>query len=143
MIPLKSPMESDKVHGKVETDMKQKRILAAVLLLALLIGVTGCGVSKNDVVGVWEREPLYMAYYGCQTQMILSFADDGSFSALLLDAESHNILNYAGGTWDLSGSTIVAKRTESLTASGDDMKFEYDNGSNVIVFEGYEFRRTE
>lgn len=123
--------------------MKLKRIMAAVLLLTLLVGVTGCGVSKKDVTGVWEREPLYMAYYGCQTQMILSFADDGSFSALLLNAQSHDILNYAGGTWDLNGSTIIAKRTESLTATSDDMKFEYDKGKDVIVFEGYEFRRTE
>ena len=123
--------------------MKLKRIVAVSLLLALLITAAGCGVSRKNVVGVWEREVLYMEYYGCQTQMIISLADDGSFSALLLDYETHNILNYAGGTWELDGSTVVATRTESLGAGSGSMEFTYDRRSDTIVFEGYQFQRTE
>ena len=120
-----------------------KRILAMALLAAVLVSLVGCGVAEKDVVGVWQREPLYMAYYGCETQMIISLAEDGSFSALLLDSQTHNILNYTGGTWKLNGNTVIAKRTESLSEVDGDMKFEYDKGKNVIVFEGYDFKKVE
>lgn len=120
-----------------------KRILAVVLLAAMLVCLAGCGVSEKKVVGVWTREPLYMAYYGCQTVMIISLAADGSFTAMLLDDETHNILNYAGGTWSVDGSTVVAKRTESLSGTGEDMRFQYNARKNVIEFEGYEFTKTE
>lgn len=123
--------------------MKVKQVVAVVLLLVLLISFAGCGVNPKKVVGVWEREPLYMAHYGCETQMILSFAEDGSFTALLLDAQSHNILNYAGGKWTMDGNVVVGKRTESLSGSAEDMRFEYDRAKNVIVFEGYAFKRTD
>ena len=120
-----------------------KRILAIVLLAVVLVSMVGCGVTEKDVVGVWKREPLYMAYYGCETQMIISLAEDGSFSALLLDNQTHNILNYTGGTWQLNDSTVIAKRTESLSEVDGDMKFEYNKGKNVIVFEGYQFKKAE
>lgn len=120
-----------------------KRILAIIALAAVLLCMAGCGVRPAKVVGVWAREPLYMAYYGCETQMIISLAEDGSFAAMLLDTQTNNILNYTGGDWALDGKTILAKRTESLSQVDGDMEFTYNAWKDTLTFEGYEFQRTE
>lgn len=120
--------------------MTVKKILAAALVVVLLVGMAACGVSKEDVTGVWKRETLYIAYYGCDTDMIVSFAEDGSFVAMLLDHETNNMLNYAGGTWTLQGGTVLA--TDEQNVSGT-MEFTYDSRTDTIENEGYTFTRSE
>lgn len=119
--------------------MNTKRILAVLLLLVMVVGLAACGVGAEDVVGVWKREPLYMAYYGCETEMIVSFAEDGSYVAMLLNHENNAPLNYAGGTWSLKGSTIVAEKDDG---SGN-MEYAYDKSTDTVEFEGYTFTRSE
>lgn len=123
--------------------MRLKGITALLLAMVLLVSLCGCSVKEQDVIGVWQREVLYMEYYGCNTEMIVSFAEDGSFSALLLEEVNHNILNYAGGTWRLEDSSVIAEKTDGMGSSMGTMTFEYDNKSDTILFEGYVFEPVE
>ena len=116
-----------------------KKILTAVLVLFLLVSMAACSVENEDVIGTWRRETLYMAYYNCETDMIVSFAEDGSFAAILLNHENNSPLNYAGGTWTLEEETIVAQ----LDDTTDTMEFTYNTKTKTVDFEGYSFEWVE
>lgn len=116
-----------------------KKVLTAVLVLFLLVGMTACGVEEADVIGEWKRDTLYMAYYNCETDMIVSFAEDGTFGAVLVNHENNALLNYAGGNWSLEEERIVAKRGDGNGI----MEFTYNTKTKMVEFEGYSFEKVK
>ena len=86
-----------------------KRTFAFILILALLLSFTACGVSEDDVIGAWLRETVYLESYGCNTDMIVFFGTDGICCQLLQDHDSGKILSFKLGTYELKGFKIVAE----------------------------------
>lgn len=114
-----------------------KKILMLVLAVLVVLTMAACSVEEDDVIGNWRRETLYMAYYGCETDMIVTFSDDGTFGAILVNHENNTPLNMAGGDWTLDGNNILAERGDG---SGI-MEFTYDMKTHTIEFEGYSFEK--
>ena len=114
-----------------------KKILTAALVLLLMLSIAACGVEEADVIGTWRRETLYMAYYGCETDMIATFDADGTFGVVLVNHANNAPLNLAGGTWTLEEERILATRGDGNGV----MEFTYNTKKDTIEFEGYSFQR--
>ena len=114
-----------------------KRALALLLVVLTVFAMTGCAVEQEDVIGTWRRETLYMAYYDCETDMIATFSDDGTFGVILVNHENNTPLNMAGGNWTLEENRILAERGDG----GGVMEFTYNTKNKTIEFEGYPFTK--
>ena len=86
-----------------------KKTLAILLIAAMPLSLSACGVSESDITGAWLRETMYLEAYGCDSDMIVFFGQDGLCCQLLLDHDSYKILSFKLGTYELDGFRIVAK----------------------------------
>lgn len=114
-----------------------KRVLAVLLVLVVVLGMVGCKAKEEDVVGTWRRETLYMAYYGCETDMIATFSDDGTFGVVLVNHENNAPLNMAGGDWTLEENRVLAERGDGNGV----MEFTYNTKTKELEFEGYSLKK--
>lgn len=115
-----------------------KKILILVLSVLMVLTMAACGsVEENDVIGTWRRETLYMAYYGCETDMIATFSDDGTFGVVLVNHENNTPLNMAGGDWTLEENVVLAERGDGAGS----MVFTYNTKNDTLEFEGYPFQK--
>ena len=75
-------------------------VLVLVTFLVLLFTV------KSRVVGVWQRETIYLKHYGCDAILVVEFEPDGDVNEVLKNAQTGEILNIESGYWKLSGFEI-------------------------------------
>jgi len=111
-----------------------KKVLALLLAVTMLIGLCGCGVSREDVIGTWEREVVYLESYGCDTTMYEVFLEDGSEVSILVATHTGEILKVDDGTWEIEGREVAARSsnhagTTYFKYSGGKLK----NGENVYT----------
>ena len=71
-----------------------------VMVLLLLATV------RPRIPGTWEREVMYLPYYGCDAIMTVTFRDDGTAFEILTDADTGEILHAEEGTWIVEGFTV-------------------------------------
>ena len=114
-----------------------KKVIAVLLVLLVMLGMTACKVEQEDVIGTWRRETLYMAYYQCETDMIATFSEDGTFGIVLVNHANNAPLNMAGGNWTLEENRILAERGDGKGI----MEFTYNSKNKTIEFEGYAFKK--
>ena len=114
-----------------------KRVLAVLLVMLVLMSMVGCKAKEEDVIGTWRRETLYMAYYGCETDLIATFVDDGTFGVVLVNHENNAPLNMAGGDWTLEENRILAERGDGNGI----MEFTYNTKTGELEFEGYSLKK--
>ena len=114
-----------------------KRVLSILLVLLVMLGMTACKVEQDDVIGTWRRETLYMADYNCETDMIATFSEDGTFGVILVNHENNTPLNMAGGNWTLEENRILAERGDGNGV----MEFTYNTKTKQLEFEGYAFTK--
>lgn len=112
--------------------MKKILVLALSVLMVLTMAACG-GVEEADVIGIWRRETLYMAYYNCETDMIATFSEDGTFGVILVNHANNALLNMAGGDWTLEENRILAERGDGAGV----MEFTYNTKKGTLEFEGY------
>jgi len=91
--------------------------------------MVGCKAKEKDVIGIWRRETLYMAYYGCETDMIATFSDDGTFEfGFSFDGDEFLDIGYTfkaqAGTWTGAKLAIAALNDENVSGEGY-CDFEY------------------
>ena len=116
-----------------------KKVSAVLLVLVVILSMAACKAEEQDVIGIWRRETLYMAYYDCETDMIVTFSDDGTFGAVLVNHENNTPLNMAGGDWTLEDNRILAERGDGSGV----MEFVYNTRKHTIEFEGYSFEKDQ
>ena len=114
-----------------------KRLVTVFLAVLVLLSMTACSVEQEDVVGTWRRETLYMSYYNCETDMIVTISDDGTFGAVLVNHANNLPLNMAGGNWTLEEDRVLAERGDGAGT----MEFVYNKMKGTLEFEGYSFKR--
>lgn len=115
-----------------------KKILILMLAMLTVLTMAACGnAQEEDVIGIWRRETLYMAYYNCETDMIATFSDDGTFGVVLVNHDNNAPLNMAGGEWTLEENRVLAKRGDG----GGVMEFTYNTKTGELEFEGYAFKK--
>lgn len=115
-----------------------KKILVLVLPVLMVLTMAACGsVEETDVIGTWRRETLYMAYYNCETDMIATFSEDGTFGVVLVNHENNAPLNMAGGNWTLEENRVLAERGDGAGV----MEFTYNTKKGTLEFEGYPFEK--
>ena len=114
-----------------------KKILVLVLALLMILTMAACSVEEDDVVGTWRRETLYMDYYKCETDMIATFSDDGTFGIVLVNHANNAPLNMAGGDWTLEENRVLAERGDGNGV----MEFTYNPKTKQLEFEGYGFTK--
>lgn len=88
--------------------LKNKKVCIAlgVLALVLVIFFILLCTTKSRVVGVWQREVMYLEHYGCDAIMVVEFESDGDFNKVLKNAQTGKILKIESGYWKLSGFEI-------------------------------------
>ena len=115
-----------------------KKILILVLTVLMVLTMAACGsVEEGDVIGTWRRETLYMDYYKCETDMIATFSEDGTFGVVLVNHANNTPLNMAGGNWTLEEDRILAERGDGAGV----MEFTYNAKKGTLEFEGYPFKK--
>ncbi|MBO4385014.1 MAG: hypothetical protein J5854_06310 [Clostridia bacterium] len=125
-------------------------IIAALLFLALMIPMTGCGngnsgIGKDKIVGEWVSEEVQ--YIGFEGKLAVShiwiFNEDGTFETRKgfgFDAEDDFIYNMQGdysGTWKKQGSgyeiTMLPFYYKGVISNGKLRIFTREDGDYQIV----------
>ena len=102
-----------------------KRIFVWILVLAMMLSLCACGVKEEDVLGLWQRETVYLSYYDCETVLYIVFADTGEYMQMLVSHDLGDLLNMDTGVWEIIDGEIVCYDEEDPYAA---TIFQYDNG---------------
>ena len=84
-------------------------VIAGVVLATLVTFLIMLCTVKSRVVGIWEREVMYLESYGCNSIMVVEFDKDGSATEILTNADTGRVIKIESGYWKLSGFGITYK----------------------------------
>lgn len=118
-----------------------KRFVCGLLGLMLVLCLAACTKDKpiaaENMVGTWQREVVFLAYYEAEVDLILELKDDGTYEKTVTNHENNEVLTTEQGTWTFDEAELVCVR-QPQTAT---MTYEYDRDSNTLENAGYEYKK--
>ena len=63
--------------------------------------------TEEDLYGDWLREPMYLEYYGCESDMLISLYQDGTYYKLLTNHNTGEVLSTETGTWRWEDNEVI------------------------------------
>ena len=118
-----------------------KRFVCGLLGLMLVLCLVACTkdkpISAEDMVGTWQREVVFLAYYGAEVDLILELKDDGTYEKTVTNHENNAVLTTEQGTWTFDEAELVCVRQPQPAT----MTYEYDRDSNTLENAGYEYKK--
>ena len=91
--------------------MKKKILLiSAAVVSALLIIFLGLVVSApSRVEGTWRHDFGYSETHNCNAVSIWTFNSDKTYTRILINADTEEVLNSSSGTWSMSLFEVKAR----------------------------------
>ena len=112
-------------------------LLAAVLVLCLAACVKAGSAAAEDVVGVWQREVVFLPYFKAEVDLVLELKEDGTYEKTVMNHNTNEVLDREEGTWSFDGVQLsCVKQQEAATT-----KYEYDPASNTLKNAGYKYSK--
>ena len=118
-----------------------KRFICGLLSMVLVLCLVACGqdgpASAGDMVGTWQREVVFLAYYKAEVDLVLELKEDGTYEKTVTNHGGHEVLAREKGTWTFDGMELVCVKAEEAAT----MTYEYDQSSNTLENAGYEYKK--
>ena len=118
-----------------------KRFICGMLSVVLVLCLVACGkdksISAKDMVGTWQREVVFLAYFKTEVDLVLALKEDGTYEKTVTDHGDHEVLARETGTWTFDGAQLVCVKAEETAT----MTYEYDQSANTLENAGYEYKK--
>lgn len=83
---------------------------------------------EDYIYGTWQRETMYLEFYGCDADMYTTFLKGGRATQVLLRHDNGKVLNESAGDWTFEGDEVV------LVKDGADgrIRFSYNESTHKL-----------
>ena len=120
---MRTDIQIQQFKEKIEMKKTTKLLSLIMAISIVLIALTACSVSKDDLIGTWKGE---WTYNGAKYSGTIVFKYTGYFT--LITYKNGVINSYVTGDYEIDGKTIRLYDDSSLVHHGEAQVFEYKSG---------------
>lgn len=105
--------------------------MALVLMVAMLVSLCACGISKDEAVGTWSGT---YVYEGNTFTAAFVLSEDGEYAKITY--KNGSLSSSEEGTWEIDGGKVVLHEDGNM---GISTVYKYSGGN--LVNNGHEFSK--